>query len=93
MSVNRVQLWSHFSLKRVCFGKLQTSLCITFYIEVHPPGFATNNIDGLTKFAKKNNINYMRLISKYMESALRASYYIFCIRNKDWVTTELLYFY
>ena len=25
-------------MKRVCFGKLQTSLCITFYIEVHPPG-------------------------------------------------------
>ena len=38
MSVNRVQLWSHFSVKRVCFGKLQTSLCITIYIEVHPPG-------------------------------------------------------
>ena len=26
-------------MKRVCFGKLQTSLCITFYIEVHPLGF------------------------------------------------------
>ena len=38
MSVNRVQLLSLLSVKRVCFGKLQTSLCINFYIEAHPPG-------------------------------------------------------
>ena len=63
------------------------------FIEITTLGFVTNNIDGLTMFAKKNNINYKRLMSKCMESALRASYYIFCMRNKDWVTPELLYFY
>ena len=41
MSVNRVQLLSLLSVKRVCFGKLQTSLCINFYIEAHPPGQKT----------------------------------------------------
>ena len=61
------------------------------FIEITTLGFVTNNIDGLTRFAKKNN-NYTRLISKCMESALRASYYIFCMR-KDWVTPELFYFY
>ena len=55
-------------------------------------GFATNNIDGLIRFAKKNDINYARLVSKCMENALRASYHIFCMRNKDWVSLELLYF-
>ena len=45
MSVNRVQLLSLLSVKRVCFGKLQTSLCINFYIEAHPPGVYCNDIN------------------------------------------------
>ena len=52
MSVNRVQLRSHLSVKRVCFGKLQTTLCITFDIEVHPPGifFCISSLKGILSY-------------------------------------------
>ena len=43
------------------------------FIEITTLGFVANNIDELIRFAKKNNINYNRLISKCTESVLRAS--------------------
>ena len=45
------------------------------------------------KICKKYDLNYTRLMSKCMDSALRASSYIFCRRHKDWITPEPLYFY
>ena len=48
-------------MKRVCFGKLQTSLCITFYIEVHPPGLLhyLSELNRFLKFVK--NLKFSRI--------------------------------
>ena len=44
-------------------------------------------------FLKKLGINENRTIVKCMETSIRATYFIFCRRNKEWKDPELLNFY
>ena len=45
------------------------------------------------KFLEELELNIDRTVYKCMETAIRASYYIFCRRNKEWIDTKLLLFY
>ena len=64
------------------------------FIEFTTLGFiSTDSQQPLIKLLKELEINVDRLLYKCMETAIRATYFIFCRRNKTWPDTELLNFY
>ena len=63
------------------------------YVEISTLGFVSRNIKDFAKFVEPLGISYERLIGKCMEMALRASFYIFPSRDKEWSNLELLNFY
>ena len=63
------------------------------YLEITTLGFVSRNIKDFAKFVKPLGISYERMIGKCMETALRASFYIFTRRDKEWSNPELLNFY
>ena len=63
------------------------------YVEITTLGFVSRNIKDFAKFVKLLGISYERMINKCMEMALRASFYIFSHRDKEWSNPELLNFY
>ena len=62
----------------------ECSELMLIYLEVTNLGFLTRNSADFVSFLEKLNINSDRCVYKCMEVALRASYYIFCRRNKTW---------
>ena len=50
-------------------------------------------IMGLRRLCRLFNLQDDRIITKCMEVALRATFYIFCKRNKNWSCPEKLNFY
>ena len=64
------------------------------YFEVTSLGFISkDSFKDTSSFLSNFEINIERTIFKCMEVALRASFYIFCRRNKEWTNPELLKFY
>ena len=62
-------------------------------LEVTTLGFVTKDIARFKSVMKGLNINTDRMISKMSEVALRATFFIYCRRNKVWENPELLQFY
>ena len=64
------------------------------YIEFTTLGFISKeSLNQFSKLLKLLNIYHDRTIIKCMETAIRATYYIFCRRNKSWSNLKLLNFY
>lgn len=64
------------------------------FVEFTTLGFiSTLSNNPFQKLLKELDINYDRTIYKCMETAIRASYFIFCRRNKIWNEPQLLNFY
>ena len=63
------------------------------YVGITTLGFVSRNIKDFAKFVKPLGISYERMIGKCMETASRASFYIFTSRDKEWPNPELLNFY
>ena len=64
------------------------------YLEFTTLGFISKqSFDPFNSFLRKLNVNENRTIEKCMETAIRATYYIFCRRNKEWTNPDLLSFY
>ena len=63
------------------------------YVEIATLGFVSRNIKDFAEFVKPLGISYERMIGKCMETALRASFYIFTCQDKEWPNPELLHFY
>ena len=70
--------------------------CRTFEVvtlEVTTLGFVSKDIDRFRRLLRTFDLNDERIIRKCMEVALRATFYIYCRRNKPWNNPELLSFY
>ena len=64
------------------------------YFEVTSLGFISKeSAKQVKKLLSELEVNVDRTLYKCMETAIRASYFIFCRRNKEWVETKLLNFY
>ena len=64
------------------------------YLEFTSLGFISkNSVTPFNAFLKGLGINENRTVTKCTETAIRATYFIFCRRNKDWNDQELLSFY
>ena len=64
------------------------------YLEFTTLGFISkNSYTPFEKFLKKLGVNDNRTFIKCMETAIRATYFIFCRRNKEWTNPDLLNFY
>ena len=64
------------------------------YIEFTTLGFISKeSLKQFTKLLKALDIYQDRTITKCMEVAIRATYFVFCRRNKSWPNPELLNFY
>ena len=87
------------SFKKRRYQNLKSDLSIEWeklniiYVEITTLGFVSRNIKDFAKFVKPLFISYERMIGKCMETALRASFYIFTRRDKEWPNPELLNFY
>ena len=82
------------------YKKLEDDLLVEYdafsivFIEFTKFGFISKeSFQPLVKLLQELEINVDRLIYKCMETAIRATYFIFCRRNKPWLDTELLNFY
>ena len=82
------------------YNKLKEELripCSSFeilYVEFTTLGFISKvSYKPLHKFFETLGINQDRTFSKCMETAIRATYYVFCRRNKSWEVSDLLNFY
>ena len=63
-------------------------------LEITTLGFVTKNIRQYRRLCRSLNLQDNRIITKCMEVALRATFYIFCKRNKiNWTCPELFKFY
>ena len=63
-------------------------------LEITTLGFVTKNIRQFRRLCRSLSLQDNRIIKKCMEVALRATFYIFCKRNKiNWTCPELLKFY
>ena len=85
--------------KQKRYENLQSQLlvpCSNFrvlFLEITTIGFiGKQSLHHFTNFCKEVKIDSDRAIYKYMEMAVRATYYIFCRRNKAWTDPELLLF-
>ena len=64
------------------------------YLEVTTLGFISKrSYVPFNILLKKLGINENRTFTKCMETSIRATYFIFCRRNKEWTDPELLNFY
>ena len=63
------------------------------FIEVTTLGLVTKHIGDLYYIFKDTDINYTRMLEKCMEAAMRASFYIYVSRNKQWTSPPILKFY
>ena len=64
------------------------------YLEFTTLGFISkDSFDPFNKLLKKLGVNENRTLVKCMEIVIRATYFIFCRRNKEWTNPELLNFY
>ena len=64
------------------------------YFEVTTLGFISKeSYKQMKKFLTVFEVNVDRTLYKCMETAIRASFYVFCRRNKEWPEPELLKFY
>ena len=64
------------------------------FLEFTTLGFISkNSYTPFNKFLTKLGVNESRTVAKCMETAIRATYFIFCRRNKEWSSPELLNFY
>ena len=52
--------------------------------------FINTNIESFRTFLKNLNINQDYVISKCQEVAVRASYFIYCRRNKEWTSPDII---
>ena len=87
------------NFKKRCYQNLKSDLSIEWeklniiYVVITTLGFVSRNIKDFAKFVKPLDISYERMISKCMETVLRASFYIFTCQDKEWSNPELLNFY
>ena len=64
------------------------------YLEVTTLGFVSKvSYVPFNSLLKKLGINENRTFARCLETSIRATYYIFCRRNKEWTDPELLNFY
>ena len=64
------------------------------YLEITTLGFISKeSFQPFIKFLREIGTNEERTIVKSMETVIRATYFIFCRRNKQWDNPELLNFY
>ena len=64
------------------------------YLEITTLGFCSKeSFEQISKLLKMLQIYQDRTIIKLMETAIRATYYIFCRRNNSWSNPDLLNFY
>ena len=64
-----------------------------FSIEITSLGIVTSHFEDIKVLFKGTNINFQRMISKCMEVAMRASFYIYIRRNEEWTNPNILKFY
>ena len=64
-----------------------------FSIEITSLGIVTSHFEDIKVLFKGTNTNFQRMISKCMEVAMRASFYIYIRRNKEWTNPNILKFY
>ena len=62
-------------------------------LEVTTLGFVSKNVAKFRRLLKYLKVNDNRIIAKCMEVALRATFFIYCRRNKQWNDPALLNFY
>ena len=62
-------------------------------LEVTTLGFVSKDIDNFRRLLRTLEMNDERIIKKCMEVSLRATFYIYCRRNKPWNNPDLLNFY
>ena len=62
-------------------------------LEVTTLGFVSKNVAKFRRLLKYLKANDNRIIAKCMEVALRATFFIYCRRNKQWNNPALLNFY
>mgnify|MGYP001794852232 FL=1 len=63
-----------------------------FCFEVSSIGFISKEVDEFNKWLVRNKIDRDKMFKKCIETAIRASYYIFNRRNKEWTYPKLLDF-
>ena len=64
------------------------------FLEITTLGFISkSSCKPFSAFLRDLGINEQRTITKCMETVIRATYFIFCRRNKDWNNPDLLNFY
>ena len=59
-------------------------------LEMSSLGFTGSSIKSFETYLNGKNLDSVRIIKKYQEVAIRASYYIYCRRNKIWPDPELI---
>ena len=67
--------------------------CSTFEVitlEVTILGFVSKDINRFRRLLRTLDLNEERIVKKCMEVALRATFYIYCGRNKPWNNPDLL---
>ena len=60
-----------------------------FSIEITSLGIVTSHFEDIIVLFKGTNINFQRMISKCMEVAMRASFYIYIRRKKEWTNPNI----
>ena len=72
------------------------TMCHAFEVitlEVTTLGFVSKDMERFRRLLRTLEMNDKRIIKKCMEIALRATFYIYCRRNKPWNNHDLLNFY
>ena len=87
------------SYKQNKYKNLKADLCKpcnsfkVIFVEFSTLGVPSKYTSDLVKYLKPHGVNTDRMIKKCMEVCMRASYYIFCRRNKRWTNPDILNFY
>ena len=64
------------------FASLTSGTFEVITVEVTTLGFMSKNINRFRRLLRALDLNEERIVKKCMEVALRASFYIYCKRNK-----------
>ena len=75
------------------FASLTSGTFEVITVEVTTLGFVSKNINRFRRLLRALDLNEERVVKKCMEVALRASFYIYCRRNKPWNNPNLRSFY
>ena len=70
--------------------------CSTFEVitlEVTTLGFVSKDVNRFRRLLRALDLNEERIVKKCMEVALKATFYIYCRRNKPWNNPDLLSLY